>query len=219
MTITPLVCDWLLPAAVPGESGGDPYKGFIFTMYRGMLKFCLRFRWATVVVMLGLFVLALWGFGFVPISFFPDSTRPQFMVHYWRPEGTHIDETEADVAKIVKWIRTQEGVTDVDAFVGRGAQRFLLTYTPEKDYTSYGLLMIWSQELQCHQSAHRRFACLPQGKFPGFRTEIREIHTWADKGRQDRGALYGPGSQGTEAPCRESQGNLPRGCGIRQYSR
>jgi multidrug efflux pump subunit AcrB len=142
ITLTPLLCEWLLPAGTPGGSSEDPYKGIIFTGYRAMLTFCLRFRWGAVLVMLVTLVAAIWGFKFVPVSFFPDSTRPQFMVHYWRPEGTDIRDTEADVNKIAEWVRKKNEVTDVDCFIGRGAQRFLLTYTPEKDYPSYGLLMI-----------------------------------------------------------------------------
>jgi multidrug efflux pump subunit AcrB len=142
ITVTPLFCYWLLPASSATSASGDPYKGIIFTLYKAMLSFCLRFRWATTIVMFLLLVASIYAFKFVPLSFFPDSTRPQFMVHYWRPEGSDIRATAADVEKIGQWVRQQNGVTEVDSFIGRGAQRFLLTYTPEKDYPSYGLLMV-----------------------------------------------------------------------------
>ena len=82
-------------------------------------------------LVVGLFAVSLYGFGFVDRSFFPDSTRPQFMVDLWMPQGTHIDTTEASP----RWSSTcseQEGVTHVSSLVGAGGMRFLLTYAPEK---------------------------------------------------------------------------------------
>src|SRR6185295_8960900 len=46
ITVTPLICEWLLPKTSSESVSSDPYKGFIFTAYRSMLTFCLRFRWA-----------------------------------------------------------------------------------------------------------------------------------------------------------------------------
>ena len=35
---------------------------------------CVRFRWATLALMIALLALSIYGFCFVPRSFFPDST-------------------------------------------------------------------------------------------------------------------------------------------------
>ena len=54
--------------------------------------------------MWAVFASALWGFGFVSQSFFPPSTRPQFMVDLWLPQGTHIDRTQALAEEVADWI-------------------------------------------------------------------------------------------------------------------
>ena len=50
---------------------------------RALVSPCIKARWVTVSVLVFMLVLSGYGFGFVKQSFFPDSTRPQFMVHYW----------------------------------------------------------------------------------------------------------------------------------------
>ncbi len=140
ITVTPLFGVMFLRDAA--TSGGDPYGGIFFRAYRTFVMFCMRARWGTVVVLLALLVLSIGGFGFVKQSFFPDSTRPQFMVHYWLPQGTHISRTEADLERIESHVRSLDGVTDASTFVGRGALRFLLTYSPEDANSAYGMLLV-----------------------------------------------------------------------------
>jgi multidrug efflux pump subunit AcrB len=90
----------------------------------------------------GLFAVALVGFGQVSRSFFPSSTRPQLMVDLWLPQGTHIDDTTAMVAEVEQALLGRDGVTHVTSLVGQGGLRFLLTYTPEKLNSSYAQLLV-----------------------------------------------------------------------------
>ena len=86
VTVTPLVGISFLKAPELSE-GEDPYGAAPYRIYRGFLEGCLRRRGVTILVLLGCFVLALYAFGYVDRSFFPDSTRNQFYVDYWLPEG------------------------------------------------------------------------------------------------------------------------------------
>jgi multidrug efflux pump subunit AcrB len=105
----------------------------------------------------GMLGASAYGFGMVSKSFFPPSTRPQFMVHYWLPQGTHVRRTEQDMMKIEQHLlKTYKGnpvaeggaddygdsIQDVSTFVGGGALRFLLTYTPEDANTGYGMFLV-----------------------------------------------------------------------------
>ncbi len=139
VTITPLFCVGFLKVK---PDGADPYGGIFFRGYKGLLSLCLRWRWLTVIVMVGMLLVAVRGFGYVKQSFFPDSTRPQFMVHYWLPQGTHISKTADDLSTIENHVRALDGVTDVATFTGKGALRFLLTYSPEDTNSAYGMLLV-----------------------------------------------------------------------------
>ncbi len=141
VTVTPLLCVMLLkpPKAPPGdtEASRDPYGGIIYRMYRVLLLGCIRARWLTVLVVLAVFGASLWGFQFVDKSFFPNSTRPQFMLDVWLPQGTHIDDTAKQAAEIEEYLQGLETTSHVTTLVGGGAMRFLVTYSPEKDNTAY----------------------------------------------------------------------------------
>ena len=136
VTVTPVLCVMFLKAGAL-EEGEDPYAGRFYDAYRGLLVGCIRARWLTVLAVLGVFGLSLYGFGYVDKSFFPDSTRPQFMLDMWLPQGTRIQDTAQEAAKVEEYLLAQAGVTHVSSLVGAGGLRFLLTYDPEKVNSSY----------------------------------------------------------------------------------
>lgn len=143
ITITPLLGFMFIKVDdAPDTERADPYGGLLFTLYKNFLVLCLKLRWGTLVLLVGMLYLAVIGFGMVEQSFFPQSTRPQFMVHYWLPQGTHIRETETDLKSIADHLIEDEQVTDVTSFIGGGSLRFLLTYAPEEANSSYGMLLV-----------------------------------------------------------------------------
>jgi multidrug efflux pump subunit AcrB len=142
VTVTPLLCVMFLKAPLADGAQADPYGGGFYLKYRTFLSRCIRRRYLTTAVVVAMFGTALWGFSYVDQSFFPGSTRPQFMVDIWLPQGTHIDETAAQVAEIENYLGEFEEVTHVTSMIGQGGLRFLLTYTPEKLNSGYAQLLV-----------------------------------------------------------------------------
>ena len=140
VTVTPLFCVWFLSPPKPGA--GDPYASSFYRMYRRFLHRCLRLRWVALAAVLGMLFLAVQGFQFVPKGFFPDSTKRLFFVNYWKPQGTHIDQTSADLAGMEGAVRDIEGVENVTAIAGKSALRFMLSYNVELPNSSYGQLLV-----------------------------------------------------------------------------
>ncbi len=139
VTVTPVLGVMFLraPKQDPAKAPRDPYGGALYTAYRALLNACIRMRWLTVAVVIVLFVVSLQGFQYVDKSFFPDSTRPQFMVDVWLPKGTHIDDSLTTAGEVESYLREVDHVTHVTTFAGSGGMRFLLTYSPEKPDSSY----------------------------------------------------------------------------------
>jgi multidrug efflux pump subunit AcrB len=144
MTTTPVLGVLFLkvPKAKPGQEQRDPYGGAFYSVYRAVLRGSIRLRWLTLLVVVGLFALSLWGFGFTDKSFFPNSTRPQFMVDFWLPKGTHIDDTVATAAEVEKYLLGLDNATHVTTLAGAGGMRFLVTYGPEKQDSSYAQFLV-----------------------------------------------------------------------------
>jgi multidrug efflux pump subunit AcrB len=147
MTITPFLGVLFLkePDGAKGdekEDAKDPYDTGFYRAYAGLLRNCIRFRWVTLAVVGLVFAVAIYSFGFVKSAFFPPSTRPQFMVDFWLPQGTHIDETAKAAAEMEKLLLQEEGVTNVTTIVATGALRFLLTYGGEKTNPAYAHFLV-----------------------------------------------------------------------------
>jgi len=140
VTVTPLLCIMFLKAPDQTESAAQD-SGF-YASYKRVLESAIRMKYVTLGLVAGLFVLSLWGFGFVDKSFFPPSTRPQFMLDMWLPQGTHIDETIARVEAVEEYLQGVDGVTHITSQIGKGGLRFLLTYAPEKLNSSYAQLLV-----------------------------------------------------------------------------
>lgn len=144
VTTTPLICTIFLKTGDvrAGQAAEDPYGGALYRGYRSFLQRCIRSRWMTLACVTGVFAAALLGFNVIKTSFFPDSTRPQFFVDFWFPEGTRIEETASRLKGAESYLLGVPGVTHVTTSVGGGHTRFILVYTPEKPWEAYGQILV-----------------------------------------------------------------------------
>ncbi|WP_394143806.1 efflux RND transporter permease subunit [Vibrio atypicus] len=139
VTITPMLCfDFLKIKANKGEA--KPSK--MMTMYKALLAWVLKHRAMSMMMLVGLMGVAVYGLKYVPPGFMPDSQRPQFVVDVYLPQGSDISRTERMIAAIEQDVKVKEGVSNIASFIGGGGLRFMLTYSPEARNTSYGQLLI-----------------------------------------------------------------------------
>jgi multidrug efflux pump subunit AcrB len=128
ISTTPLLCAWLLRPGAGGAAGKDPYGGALFQLFRRFVDLALRLRPITVTLVVGLFALALVGFGNVKQAFFPESNTPLFFVDLWEPEGTDIFRTREDTLRVSEFLRSLQGVEQTTSVIGGPHQRFTLVY-------------------------------------------------------------------------------------------
>ena len=140
LTITPLTCYWLFPDKL--EKTEEATEGVFFVKYKQLMRWALKFRWPVIGMIVGLFVISLWGAQFMTKGFFPRSTTPQMVVDYWLPQGTRIERTEQDMKEIESFVRNMEGVNAVQTLIGGGGIRYMLTYGPQSTNSAYGQLLV-----------------------------------------------------------------------------
>jgi multidrug efflux pump subunit AcrB len=196
VTTTPLLCKTFLKGKPDGSAdrGGekDPYGGKFYQLYRRFLSACIRFRWVTLAVVVGLFLSALMGFGHVKNSFFPDSTRPQLYVDFWFQEGTSIDETVRQIARAEEYLKKQEGIPHVTSMIGGGQIRFLLTYTPESFYRSFAQILIDVDNYKRIPTLSKRLQKDLEEMFPQAMVNVRLFILGPSTGGKIQLRLYGP---------------------------
>ncbi|MCG7928301.1 MAG: efflux RND transporter permease subunit, partial [Candidatus Thiodiazotropha taylori] len=143
ISTTPLLCALLLkPGASTGDQGDDPYGSGIFKLFRSLLDRAVRLRWITVSIVIGLFILAVVGFGSVKQAFFPESNTPMFFVDIWEIEGTDIRATREDTLRINQFLLEQDGVEQTSISIGGGHQRFTLVYDPKETSSVYSQIIV-----------------------------------------------------------------------------
>lgn len=65
-------------------------------------------------------------------SLLPIFNHPYFPVDVWLPEGTDIRATNDTLKELEGWLAEQDHVEHITTTAGKGLQRFMLTYAPEK---------------------------------------------------------------------------------------
>ncbi len=130
------MCYWFLkpkPATGGDKQQSDPYQGKFYQIYRGILKFSLRFRFLVLAVTGGAFAVAIYAATFIPQAFFPSGDRNQYLIYLDLPAGTRIEETDRTVRKLSAWLQDKEKnpeITGTIAYVGNGGPRFFLSLSP-----------------------------------------------------------------------------------------
>ena len=143
ISTTPLLCALLLKTGDDaGADQADPYAGKLFRIYRGLVATAIDHRWLTLAVVVGMFALALIGFGSVKSGFFPDSSTPIFFVDVWEPEGTDIRTTRDDTLRVSEFIREQTGVVQTSSVIGGPHQRFTLVYDSKEPTRVYAQIIV-----------------------------------------------------------------------------
>lgn len=137
--LTPYYCTLLLKQ---GKVDANQKENVILRGYRKVLALAIRVRWITVGITVALFMSAIAMFSAVPAGFFPSSTRDQFVIDYFLPQGTDIARTEADLREIAEFARGLDGVTGTNSVVGGGHLRFMLIYEAEGGNPAYGQILV-----------------------------------------------------------------------------
>lgn len=118
--------------------------------YKGLLLKALKRPYSFTAIIAGLFVLSLFGFGFLPFVFFPDSERNLLTINLNLPLGTKIETTAARVERLEAHIADSllvnthrpRGVTDWATFVGEGPPSYDQGYQPGEANSGYAHLLI-----------------------------------------------------------------------------
>ncbi|KCV80955.1 acriflavin resistance protein [Actibacterium atlanticum] len=137
--LTPYFCTLLLKK---GNAQAQPKENAMLAGYRRLLAGAIRMRWLTVGGAMALFASAIVLFSAVPPGFFPSSTRDQFVIDYFLPQGADITRTERDLREIADYARGLDGVTGTNTVIGGGHLRFMLIYESENGNSAYGQILV-----------------------------------------------------------------------------
>ena len=199
-----LLLSWLLAITVApmiayhlfkGENGAadaDPYGGPVYGAYKALLTTALKRRFLTVATLLAITVASYAGFGQVRQSFFPNSNTPLFYVNITEPQGADILTTDETIRDVAAYAGAQADAVSVDAFVGRGATRFMLTYASEQPNPAYGQLLVRTQGLEEIPALGERILAYIAETYPDVEARVERIVFGPPAGAQLEAQISGP---------------------------
>ncbi len=146
LTMIPLLCYRFLK--VPARKSDDGYHSTFYTRYRAVLLWMLQHRGRTVAGVAVLFFLAMSAMRWVPNIFFPPGDRAMITGEIRLPTGSPIERTSSAIQAIEGFLGDSLMATDAGgvvnwaAFIGEGAPRYILPYSPEPPTPDFAYLLI-----------------------------------------------------------------------------
>ena len=151
LTMTPLLCVAFIKVKQNQE---ESMNGRFYRMYRGFLIGLLKRRLLTVAGVIAIFMGSLQLLPYIPAIFFPANDKPIMSIDVELPIGTPLSKTQEVVASIENYIQTEmmaefegddvvtDGIEAFASFIGAGAPRFFLSYSPEPPSPEYAFILI-----------------------------------------------------------------------------
>ena len=105
-----------------------------------------QFAKRILITAIVLFLIAMFGFQFIPKKFFPDADRDQLVLDLKLPEGTDISKTNEVAKKIEEILKQESRIKSFASFVGRSTPRFYynLNQTPNSPHVANILINLKS---------------------------------------------------------------------------
>ncbi|MCR9594125.1 efflux RND transporter permease subunit VmeI [Vibrio alginolyticus] len=194
ISLTPFFADIFFKGQKIKQGEGeenDPYNGVIFVIYKKFLQFCMRRAWFTVVVLIVGLAASVYGFTFVKQAFFPSSTTPIFQLDVWMPEGTDIRATNTTLKELESWLAKQEHVDHITTTAGKGLQRFMLTYAPEKSYAAYGEITTRMENYEALKPLMAKFREYLKANYPEINYKLKQIELGPGGGAKIEARIIG----------------------------
>jgi multidrug efflux pump subunit AcrB len=118
--------------------------------YKDLILFALAYKRMVLLAIVGSFLLSIYGFGFIPFIFFPDSDRNMVTIDINLPQGTRIEATQDLIKKIESYIESDllvneqrlDGISDWSSYIGAGPESYDLGYNPDEPDASYAHMLV-----------------------------------------------------------------------------
>ena len=153
----------------------DPYQRPFYQRFRRLLDACLRRRGWVIGATIGLFVLSLLLFRFVPQQFFPDSTRPELMVDLELAEGVSLHATEAQAGKLESLLQQRPGIRNYVAYVGTGSPRFYLPLDQQLPATNFAQFVVLADDIHAREELRNWLLEEVAPRFPELQMRVTRL--------------------------------------------
>lgn len=148
--------------------------------YKDYILIALRHKVKVMLLIVSLFVLAIFGFTKIEFLFFPDSDRNMITVDINLPLGTKIERTtqivseiETFIAKELKTSETKtEGILDWSSYIGEGPESYDQGYSPDEANSGYAHILVNTSSFEANQGVINQLDAFCYDNFPNADVKV-----------------------------------------------
>ncbi len=153
LSVVTLFCVFFLKVK-PKEEGKvsflDKLINGLKSKYKDLILLALSWKKSVLALIVLMFFLSIYGFGFLAFVFFPDSDRNMITVDVNLPEGTNIESTTAVIKSLENFMQDElkvsddnpDGIVDWSAYIGEGPSAYDLGYSAAEANSNYAHILI-----------------------------------------------------------------------------
>jgi multidrug efflux pump subunit AcrB len=141
MTLVPVSCVALIK---PKEKKKSSSPSIFARLYPRILGVALRFKYLTLISMVGLLIFVLPLAGNLPKMFFPASDRAQFYFDLYMPEGTDIRETRRVALKVEDYVLShyKDQVRNMAVYIGEKSPLYHVSISGEEQTSNFAQFIV-----------------------------------------------------------------------------
>ncbi|MBB2695934.1 efflux RND transporter permease subunit [Rhizobium phaseoli] len=190
---TPLLGVTILPKTMKSH---HEKKGRFAAVFSWLLKLAMRWRWATIVLTVGVFALSVGGIGLVQQQFFPNSDRTELVIDWNLPHNSSIAETNRQMAKFEKeMLADNKDIDHWTTYVGQGAPRFILSFDVQTPDVTFGQTIIVTKGLDVRDKVRADLQNYLTKTFPGTDAFVKLLDIGPPVGKPVQYRISGPDIQ------------------------
>jgi multidrug efflux pump subunit AcrB len=151
--------------------------------FQAILLACMRWRWVTIAVCLGLLGASIVGMGHVQQQFFPSSDRPELLVDMTLPQNSTIAETKAQMDRYEKALEGDDDVVRWSSYVGQGAVRFYLPLDQQLANPFFAQAVVVTKDIEARERVQAKLDKLAHDQFLGIDILVHPLELGPPVGR------------------------------------
>lgn len=179
-----------------GDNNGQKQESALISTFRRLLYACVRMRLVVVLVSIGLFVVALAGWGIVKRQFFPPSDRPELMLQLVLPQNSSIHATEATAKQVEEILAGDEDVVDWSFYVGSDPIRFYLPMDIQPPAPFRAQAVVIAKSVDARDGLQERLQKVLDEKFPNVIARLSPLEMGPPVGWPVQYRVSGPDPSG-----------------------
>ena len=153
----------------------DVYQRGFYRRFRTVVTWCVTWRKTVIAVTLGVFALAIVGFGFVQQQFFPSANRPELVVDLWLPNGASIEATDAEAKRFEKLLAADPDIESFVVYVGGGSPRFYLPLDQQLNNANLAEFVVTTKSNQVRDQVGKRLLETLDNEFTLLRGRVNPL--------------------------------------------